>query len=162
MTANEITLIITSATALAAIIVPTVTTYISTRSAERMKRIDLRDPRAYDALNEFVKTYSNLNATPGSYSYLDTKDTWGIHAGYKSFVVACHNLLPFINNQALQLEICQFMQLILSNGKSTNQEIDKKFDQLTIRIGSTLVQSRKYQMRKNVVSRSNKRKDSSQ
>lgn len=143
MTATEITLIISSVTAFFAIIVPVITAHISTRSAERMKQIELRDPLAFEALSEFTKSYSDLHSVPEAYSYLQSKDGWEINAGYRSFIKACHKLLPLVPDSSLQHELCQFMQAILSNGKTTNRSIDQQFDQLTIRLGAALIHSHK-------------------
>lgn len=143
MTANEITLIISSVTALTAIIAPIVSAHMSARSLERQKRIELRDPLAYEALNEFVHAYSNLNAATDAYFYIRNQDAFSSNANYRAFVVACHNLIPFIPDKNLQKELCEFMDMLLTAGKCSSRETDERFDYITIRIGAALASSSK-------------------
>lgn len=141
MTATEISLIISSATAFTAIIVPAITARITAKSAERMKKAELHDPRAFDALNELIEAYSHLNAAPNSYAYLHSMESFSANGCYRSFVVACHKIMPYIRQPALQQELCELMETILANSRTTTKETDQKFDQLTIRIGAALINS---------------------
>lgn len=144
MTANEIALIITSSTALITILAQIVTARITAKSAERIKQIEMQTPRAFDALNEFVDYYSNLTPKTDSRSYLPQKYEPRTDSAYKIFVESCHKLIPFIKDPSLQVQICNFMEHILENGKCTSHETDLEFDVLTIKIGAAIIQSRKH------------------
>lgn len=148
MTANEIALIITSSTALATVITQVVTSQISAKSAERIKRVEMQTPQAFDALNEFITAYSNLLTFQDARAYIPDGYNSDDDSSYKLFVIACHKLIPFIPSRSLQQKLCDFMEQILKAGKRTSHETDLQFDELTILLGSALIHSRKHRLKR--------------
>lgn len=130
-------------TTLAAIITPVLTAYITAKSSERTKKIEFQQPRAFNALNDFIEAYANLNAETGTYNYVGDSSGFGTDVSYKSFVAAAHKLIPLIPDPSLQLEICDLLKTVLTSGRRATPATDKAIDNLAIKLGTCLVRSKR-------------------
>lgn len=136
METSQITLIMTSVTAIAAIIGPVITSVVAAISAERIKRVELYTPRSLDSLAEMAKLYIHLSRYDESKkgSNLTVIDD----TAYRKFSASCYSVIPLVSNQKLRRQITDLLSAISRNHRCTNDTIDGAFDMLMLDLAKAI------------------------
>lgn len=128
---TQFTVIMTSLTALAAIVMPVVNSIVSTRSAERIKRTELYVPCALTALTEVADAYLSL-VVLGDNGEPPAADAWHILPSYRHFSVACYKIIPLVKKRRIRKQVTHFLTTIQRNQYCRDAQIDLAFDDLMI------------------------------
>lgn len=143
---TDIALIMSSITAIAAVIIPVISTAITLRHNEKIKRTELHSPKIYDAVNQLVITYFNLL----HYGDPDTKyKPWTTieesrankeafsdlkFSRFKPFKIACYNVLSLISDETVHREILELINTLEERFQNPDQDTDAAFERVLLRI----------------------------
>ena len=142
MSPSDITVIMTSVTALAAIVAPVITAIYSGKTQERMKRTELYSPRVYDALADMSKAYSQLSRGTDA-----TDDVTKVHKNamivYYEFSCTAYKVMSLIPKEGIQNQISNLLTEIENYSYFPSELHDELFRQLMRDITKFLQKSRK-------------------
>lgn len=145
MSPSDITVIMTSVTAVAAIVAPVITAIYSAKSQERMKRAELYSPRVYDALAEMSKAYSQLSRGDDITDDAEsaTKARKKATIAYYEFVGAAYKVMSLIPKESIQAQISQLLTELEQYSYFPSERHDELFRHLMRDITKFLQRSRK-------------------
>lgn len=140
MDISVITLILTSFTALAAVIGPIISSVINVRSNERTKRFEQYSPQIYASVHRFTEAYASFprwvnyeSANEYGRSDLSMK----ANSAYKEFSAASYEVIFFIPNAEIRDQITSLLAE-LEGIKWTSAEDDAKFQAITSALATEL------------------------
>lgn len=128
---TQFTVLMSSITALAAIVMPVVNSIVSTRSAERIKRAELYVPCALSALSEISARYQNLVVLDED-GHIHASEAWRVITSFQNFAVACYKIIPLIKKRRTRKRVTHFLDTIQHNQHCRDTQIDLAFDDLMI------------------------------
>lgn len=141
MDTGNLALILSSVTAIAAVIVPAITTAKTIKSNERMKRLELYSPRLFDAVKRMVDTYSQLKRS----DQLDNPNGQELSESEKvesrilcsDFFAACCEVMSLIDNNQIQIKLSTLID-DLDSSPVIDSSSDYTFQQITAAIASEI------------------------
>lgn len=110
-----ISIILSTATAIAAIVGPIISAWFTVRSNERMKHMELHAPHVYESLRKMIFHYSNMTRLFECNS--DDPEDKRQHelradADKKEFLLACYEVMSLIPCYDIHQKILTFMQTL--------------------------------------------------
>lgn len=127
---SVVSAVMSSATAVIAIVAPVISSIITVRSQERMKRNELYTPRVYNALAEMSLRYSQLPRYPTA------TDDEAMRAEYlealnkhREFMAACYTVMSLIPGEGIQQQITDLLSSF-EGSLSPNSSHDKMYCKL--------------------------------
>ena len=125
----DVTVVVALITALAAIISPVVTAAINSRSAVKLKKLELFETNVHLAVAELAKGYSEL---------ID-----GVHlAKYWAFNTAAYKVMALIPDHDIQSKLTSLLTQIRNNNGKVNEGTSKQFDAIILDISNYLAISK--------------------
>lgn len=135
----DIALIMSSITAIAAVIIPVISTAITLRHNEKLKRTELHSPKIYEAVNQLVGAYSNLmryddpNFSPPS--GLSAEDHKGFirnrnqatYIQFMTFKTACYEIISLIPNAEIHNDLLALLVELERFHHCPDEEHDQLF-----------------------------------
>lgn len=102
--------VISSVTAVIAIVAPVISSIITMKSQERMKKHELYTPRVYDALAEMSLKYSQLprrsTATDRDAYHVEYLEALNKH---QEFMASCYTVMSLIPGEGIQQQITDLL-----------------------------------------------------
>lgn len=138
-TAN-IAVILSSATTIAAIVVPAITTVFTIRSNEKMKHLELHSPKVYDAVNHMTSAYSEFIRSYELMFYNEQNESAMREQAsqlYRNFFASCYEVMALINNDQIHSMILALL-LDLENYIGVNPQHNVAFHEITAAIAKEL------------------------
>ena len=140
MTFDEILTLMPTFTAVAAIVAPTISTAITVRSNERMKRAEIYAPRLYAAVQRLSETYAKFNRSP-IYSTTESPPQSVVEtraaAAYKEFSAAAYDVMALVADPDVHAQICDLLES-LEKYPYVLSEQDAKFQALSESLAKTI------------------------
>lgn len=133
MTTVDLPLLLTSVTALAAVIGPVVSTCITIRSTERLRREELRAPKVYAAISQLINAFHGLHRQNDrvSHSGWDLEQhNKHIREAYTTFSVACFEVMSLMNNEEIRDNLSALLDWICSSNFYVSAEHECTFHQV--------------------------------
>lgn len=134
--------VISSITAMIAIAAPIITSSITIRSQERMKKNELYAPRVYDALADLSVKYSQIprrstatDVDSAKIEYLEVLERHG------EFMAACYTVMSLIPGEGIQRQIMDLLS-DLEHYPCPDDKHDKMFCRLMNDINEYLLTSK--------------------
>ena len=125
------TVIVALITAIAAVIAPVISSAIKSRSAERIKQLELVEANKYQAVSEIAKGYSELKEHEG---YLDP--VW-------NFFTAAYKILALFKDENVQSCVIELVTALRNSNGRIDAKTDDQFDKLLVAISCTQVETKK-------------------
>lgn len=154
---SVISLILSSITALAAVIGPVISSIINVRSNERTKRFELYSPQVFAAVRRFSDAYARI---PRKRNF-DSANEYGRIAlnqefidSLKEFTAAAYEVASFIPNNQIHDRITVLLT-DLKDAKWATEEHDRKFQELSASIAKEL--AAKFSPKKERITRKSER-----
>lgn len=122
----DVTVVVALIAALSAIIAPVITAAINSRSAVRIKRMELFETNVHISVAELAKGYSELIANQG---YLDP---------YWDFIAAAYKVMALIHDRDIQVKLNSLLAQIRENGGKVDESTTKQFDAIILDISNYL------------------------
>ena len=129
---TEISLVLTSLTAIAAVLGPIISSVINVRSNERTKRDELYSPRVYEALQKLTEAFGKF---PRYHEYARASELGRIAiakeytAAYKAFTSATYEIMSLLPNQDIH-ELSIALLADLDDLTCIVSDQDKQFQKL--------------------------------
>ena len=125
------TVIVALITAIAAVIAPVISSAINSRSAERIKQLELVEANKYQVVSEIAKGYSELKELEGC---LDSE--W-------NFFTAAYKVLALFKDENVQSRVLELVTALRNSNGCIDVKTDDQFDKLLIAISCTQVETKK-------------------
>lgn len=132
MTLSDIAIILPSITAIAAIVVPALTSAHASKTQVRIKKYELYTPRVYDALSGMAEAYSLLvrgEMLPETESEREAVFAKASTA-YYSFTKTAYTVMSLIPKKDVQSQITELISEISTCYCIPNLDHDKRFCEL--------------------------------
>lgn len=110
MTASEFFEALPTITAIVAIIAPVVSTALTLRSNERVKRLEISAPLMRSATTKLISAYAAIQRLS------DGGEEYALNSQMATFRTACYELASLVPEPSLQTRIFAFSDSVLSNG----------------------------------------------
>lgn len=140
MDISVVTLILTSLTALAAVIGPIISSVITVKSNERVKRFEQYTPQLYAAVKRFTEAYSKFKRAM-DYSGADKHRQEFLKGQapeiYREFSAAAYDVISFVPNPEIHEMIIDLLSDLEYSWKVGTEE-DKKFQEIAAAIAKDL------------------------
>lgn len=123
---EQTTLLLSTVTALVAIIGPVFQSIYAARSAVKLKRMELYSPQLLSALALMSEKFMNLQRSDVP---PDPKVILGpdYHRCHLSFISACHGVLVLVHRKSLRRRIVKLLDAIADNGGQTDAKLLNDF-----------------------------------
>lgn len=141
MSTIDLPILLTSITALAAVIGPVVSTCITVRSNERLRRDELYAPKLYSAISQVIVAFHRLHRKDDFITYagwdldLRTKSTY---ESYTNFSVSCFELMSLLPDEGIRSQLTDLLSVIGSAGFQVSPENEVAFNQIVSEISHFL------------------------
>lgn len=124
----DIALIMSSITAIAAVIIPVISTVISLKHNEKVKQTELHSPKVYNAVNQLVTAYTNLmryadqdfinsnNSTSEENKRAHVENHKLSYGKFKVFKAACYDIITLIPNSEIQDDLLTYLSELENRG----------------------------------------------
>ncbi len=119
--AATISLIMSSITAIAAIVAPTISAIMTIKSNEKIKQLELHSPKVYDAVNRMISSYSKM---PRLLDDFDTTEydpernaqiLQHVNSAFSDFRACCYEVIALIPNVEIHQQIASFINIVNLN-----------------------------------------------
>lgn len=140
MDISQITFVLTSVTALAAIICPVISTIIQVKSNERTKRFLSFSPRLYGSIRRFTEAYANYPRKafmPCSESMTEDHILFSAKSSYCDLSSACFEIMSLVPNAELHRQIISLLSYMVHSAYAT-EESDQMFNDLSLYLASCI------------------------
>ncbi|MBQ7001715.1 MAG: hypothetical protein IJN67_11850 [Oscillospiraceae bacterium] len=140
MDISLVTLVLTSLTALAAVIGPIISSIITIRSNERTKRFEIYSPQLYSAVRKFSDAYSRIPREAALKTYNEYGKTMlrekAVDA-YQEFSSAAYEVISFIDDSDIHDQITNLLAE-LEKASFASPEYDHRFQKVMSAIAKKL------------------------
>lgn len=126
-------LLLTSLTALAAVIGPVVSTCITIRSNERLRREELHTPKVYAAISQMISAFHGLHRQGDRVTHSGWDPEQRVRdsqSAYTAFSAACFDLMSLMPNEDIRGQLTYLLQSINSTGFQVSAEHEAVFNQI--------------------------------
>ena len=121
LNSQNLSVILSSLTVIAAIVAPIFTAWITSRSKLKLRRLEFTIEKTSTCISSFVKGYSELKST----SSLDP---------YWCFFTAAYSLIAQFPVKELQVKVTQLLTMLRKSNGQPSDETDHLFDEILIDI----------------------------
>ena len=147
---SAITALVSAITAIIAIIAPALVSIHSAKSQERLKRMEIHEPRVYDALAEMAEMYAHLSREHRSDADFE-KEYHAAMDKFYCFSATCYKVMTLIPDKEIQAKIATLISD--SSAFSPSVRHDTQFNEIMADITAYLQKGKK---RRNALSRKRK------
>lgn len=123
----SITLIMSSITAIAAVVSPTIGSFISSRYQRKTKEIEIKLPAAYERLDNLVDAYGKLCRYGGDYSNYPEYPYQSSPSRFRAFRIAFYQLLPLIPDREIHMRARSLISQISNGSGGSDEQTDTVF-----------------------------------
>lgn len=143
MTTTELLDALPTITAIVAIIAPVVSTALTLRSNERVRRLEISAPLMRSATTKLISSYSAISHNR------EAADDLGLDAAIADFRPACYELALLVPNRTLQRRIFAFPDAVVANRLICPEEEKDEFQAILSAVSVyTTVSRQKYSFRR--------------
>lgn len=133
MNTSDLVVLLSSVTAIIAVVAPVVSTLVTVKSNERIARLKLRIPQNYEAINRMVSAYSKLQDNNKCDYLADADDFQTRHrmlTEYHEFMAAAYSLMTLVTNESIHQQIIELVASIKQNHYTVYVEDNEMFNKL--------------------------------
>lgn len=140
MDISQITFVLSSVTAIAAIVCPVISTIIQVKSNERTKRFLSFSPRLYDSLRRLTEAYANYPRKafiPCPDRTSEEEILFSSHSSYCALSSACFEIMSLVPSANLHRQIISLLSYMVQSAYAT-EESDQMFNDLSLYLSTCI------------------------
>lgn len=159
----DLPLLLTSLTALAAVVCPAISTCVTVRSNERSRRTELHAPKVYESVSRMISAFHLLHRQGDHVSYSGwDQETRLRHSRecFSSFSVACFEVMALLSCENIRSQLTGLLSSLTAAGYQASADHEAVFNQVVADIAKELsCASSKYKLSPNRKRKSRHAKD---